>query len=594
VEERRFDRPKEFDMDETQHTTRRGRLWRLTSTPLALIVACVLTYGTAFGAVGAGAEPAATSYVPRNPIDAVAAMQPSWNLGNTLDAIPDETSWGNPLATKSLFGTIRAQGFRSVRIPVTWSGHQSATSPYAIDPAFMTRVKQVADWALADDLYVVLNIHHDSWQWIATMAADHDNVRARYDASWKQIAAQFKDAPAKLLFESVNEPVFTNATDTQKVQFLNELNTSFHTIVRQSGGRNATRLLVLPTQGCTPDQKLMDDLATTMSSLHDPNLVATVHFYGFWPFSVNIAGYTRFTAEVLKDMTDAFARMRNTFVAKGIPVYLGEYGLLGYPDHFHPDTVERGEALKYFEALGHQARISGVTSALWDPFSLLNRSTLQWRDPGLFAQISSSWTARSATASSDLVFVPKSGPVKESTLTLNLNGTSFLGLRQGSTWLIRGRDYTVAGDRLTLTAAALTRLAGNRSYGVNATLQAIFSRGVPWRLSVITNDPPVLSNATGTTASFAVPTQFRGDVLATMEAKYADGSNAGPDNWTSYKAFNTAFSPDYPNNTITLAAAFFDAVNDGARVTLAFHFWSGATATYSVTKSGTSVTGTTS
>lgn len=581
-------------MDETQHTTRRGRLRRLTSTPLALIVACVLACGTVFGAVGANAEPAGTSYVPRNPMDAVAAMQPSWNLGNTLDAIPDETSWGNPLATKALFDTIRAQGFRSVRIPVTWSGHQSATSPYTVDPAFMTRVKQVTDWALADGLYVVLNIHHDSWQWIANMATDHDNVRARYDATWKQIAAQFKDEPAKLLFESVNEPVFTNATDAQKTQFLNELNTSFHTIVRQSGGRNATRLLMLPTIGCTPDQKLMDDLATTMSSLHDRNLVATVHYYSFWPFSVNIAGYTRFNAEVLKDMTDTFARMRDTFVAKGVPVYLGEYGLLNYPDHFHPDSVERGEALKYFEALGHQARISGVTSALWDPFSLLNRETLQWRDPGLFAQISSSWTGRSATASSDQIFVPKSSPIKASTLTLNPNGSLFIGLRRGNTWLIRGRDYTVSGDQLTLTAAALTRLAGDRAYGVNATLQAVFSRGVPWQLTVITNDTPVLSNATATTDSFAVPTQFHGDVLATMEAKYADGSNAGPDNWTSYKAFNAAFSPDYPGKAITLPVAFFNGVNDGARVTLTFHFWSGATATYYVTKSGTSVTGTTS
>jgi endoglucanase len=594
VDYQRFDRPKEFDMDETPHPARRGRLRRLTSTPVALVVACVLACGTVLGAAGADAEPAATAHVPRNPIDAVAAMQPSWNLGNTLDAIPDETSWGNPPATKALFDTIRAQGFRSVRIPVTWSGHQSATSPYAIDQAFMTRVKQVTDWALADGLYVVLNVHHDSWQWIATMTTDHDNVRARYDATWRQIAAQFKDEPAKLLFESVNEPVFNNATDAQKTQFLNELNTSFHTIVRQSGGRNATRLLMLPTIGCTPDQKLMDDLATTMSSLHDPNLVATVHYYSFWPFSVNIAGYTRFNAEVQKDMTDAFARMRDTFVAKGVPVYLGEYGLLGYPDYFHPDVVERGEALKYFEALGQQARVSGVTTALWDPFSLLNRETLQWRDPGLFAQISSSWTGRSGTASSDLVFVPKSGPIKASTLTLNPNGTFFIGLRQGSTWLIRGRDYTVSGDQLTLTAPALTRLAGNRAYGVNSTLQAVFSRGVPWQLSVITNDPPVLSNATGTTDSFAVPTQFRGDVLATMEARYADGSNAGPDNWTSYKAFNAAFSPDYPNKTIILTPAFFNAVNDGARVTLTFHFWSGGTATYYVTKSGTSVTGTTS
>ncbi|MEU4249974.1 cellulase family glycosylhydrolase [Amycolatopsis sp. NPDC026612] len=558
------------------------------------LLTSVLTALTLLGGLTTGTASAETSHAPPTAMAAVAAMQPSWNLGNTLDAIPDETSWGNPPVTKALFDTIRAQGFRSVRIPVTWGGHQSATAPYTIDPAFLARVEQVVRWAESDGLSVVLNVHHDSWQWIAAITTDHDNVLARFTATWSQIAAAFRDEPAKLLFESVNEPAFTNATDAQKLRLLNELNTTFHTIVRGSGGRNATRLLVLSTPSGTPGRPQMDDLATTISSLHDPNLVATVHYYSFWPFSVNIAGYTRFDATVQKDMTDTFAAMHAALVAKGIPVYLGEYGLLGYPDHFHPDVVERGEALKYFEALGHQARINGVTTALWDPFSFLNRDTLQWRDPGLVAQIKSSWTTRSGTASTDQVFVRKSGPVTAQTLTLDPNGSAFLGLWQGATPLCRGRDYTVSGDQLTLTAAALTRLTGDRAYGVNATLQARFSRGIPWPVSVITYDPPVLADATGTTGSFAVPVRFQGDALATMEAEYDDGSNAGPANWTSYQQFNDAFSPDYPGGAITLTPAFFGAVTGGARVTLTFHFWSGATVRYSVTKSGTAVTGTVS
>ena len=111
---------------------------------------------------------------------------------------------------------------------------------------------------------------------------------------------------------------------------------------------------------------------------------------------------------------------------------------------------------------------------------------------------------------------------------------------------------------------------------------------------MITYDTPMLSNATGTTSAYTIPTQFRGDQLATMEAKYADGSGAGPNNWTTYKEFETTFSPNYTGNTISLKPALFEAVNDGAKVTLVFHFWSGATINYYVTKSGTSVTGTTS
>jgi endoglucanase len=210
------------------------------------------------------------------------------------------------------------------------------------------------------------------------------------------------------------------------------------------------------------------------------------------------------------------------------------------------------------------------------------------------AQVVSSWTTRSATASADHIYVPRTGAITARSLTLNLNGATFQGLRQGNTDLVNGSDYTVSGTTLTLTAAAMTRLAGNRAPGVNANIQARFSQGVPWRISIISHDRPALSNATGTTAGFTLPAQFRGDQLATMEAKYADGSNAGPYNWTSFKEFWTHFQPDYGAGTIIMKPEFFNEVNDGARVTLTFHFWSGTQVTYFVTKSGSSVTGTTS
>ncbi|WP_208798935.1 hypothetical protein [Microbispora triticiradicis] len=127
---------------------------------------------------------------------------------------------------------------------------------------------------------------------------------------------------------------------------------------------------------------------------------------------------------------------------------------------------------------------------------------------------------------------------------------------------------------------------------MNATIEARFSQGAPWQIGIITSDPPTQAAATGTTSSFSIPTQFRGDQLATMEAKYADGSPAGPANWTSYKEFWATFQPDYAANTIILKPEFFAEVNDG-RVTLTFHFWSGTKITYYITKSGANVTGST-
>jgi endoglucanase len=564
---------------------------RLTAGIASMVTALSVVTVTSGDAVADQAPgPTATAHAQAS----VAAMQPGWNLGNSLDSTgSDETSWGNPRITEALLNNVRAQGFNSIRIPVTWGQHQGAAPGYTIDAAYLNRVKEVVDWALADGFYVMINIHHDSWQWIANMPGDRANVLARYNAIWTQLSTAFRDSSAKLVFESVNEPQFTGSSgDAQNAELLNELNTSFHRIVRQSGGNNASRLLVLPSLHTSADQARLDELASTMSALNDPNLIATVHYYGFWPFSVNVAGYTRFNAEVQQDLTNAFDRVYNTFASRGIPVIIGEYGLLGFDQH--TGTIEQGEKLKFFEFFGHYARTRGLATMLWDNGQHFQRTGFQWNDPELFAQIKSSWTTRSGTASADFVYSAKASAITAKTLTLNTNGASFVGLRQGSTDLTAGTDYTVQGDQLTLTASALTRLSGARDYGVNAVLTARFSQGVPWRINVVTYDPPILGNASGSTSSFAIPTTFRGDQLATMEAKYDDGSNAGPHNWTSFKEFSRTFAPDYSANVTRLTSDFFAEVNDGRRVTLTFHYWSGTTVTYYITKSGSSVTGTTS
>jgi endoglucanase len=530
-------------------------------------------------------------------MDAVAAMQPSWNLGNTLDAFPAETSWGNPLVTKQLFDTVKAQGFRSVRIPVTWSSYQSATAPYTIDPKWMARVKQVVDWAIEDGLYVDLNVHHDSWQWIENMPFDHDNVVARYDATWTQIATEFKAESHKLLFENVNEPQFKDASgaavsDAQAIQCLDELDTAFFTIVRHSGGRNDARLLMFfPTANT---QAGFDAQAAEIASLHDTNLVATVHNYGFWPFTVNIAGYDSFDTRVQQDMLDLYSEIYNTFVAKGVPVYMGEWATFKDPSYNSYNAIEPGEGDKFYEMFEYEARIHHVTTALWDTGLFVDRNTFQIRVPDLWVRIQSGWTTRSGTAASDQLFVPKSGPITARTISLNLNGLAFKGLSSGDWSLVKGKDYAIDGDQLTLTAATVTRLAGNQAYGVDSTLTVRFSKGVPWAVNVISYSPVAQADATGdTTNGLIIPTRFNGDVLAEMEAKYADGSGAGPASWTTYQEYGGSFVPSATGNTITMTPDFLKAINDGVPVTLTFYYWSGTKTTYTVTKSGTKITGST-
>ena len=563
---------------------------RRLAPSVALILAATLAAG--YLLLDQVANPSSASAATVTPAQAVvAAMQPGWNLGNTFDAIgADETAWGNPVVTQALLANIKAQGFKSIRIPASWGQHEGAAPDYTIDPTFLSRVEQVVDWALADHLYVVVNVHHDSWQWVTTMPTQHDAVLAQFTATWTQLADRFKNKSSRLVLESITEQGFTGSSgDDQSYSLLNELNTTFYRVVRGSGGANATRYLVLPTLYDNGDQARLDALTTTITALNDPRLIATIHFYGYWPFSANVAGTTTFDATTQKDLTDTLDRAYTTFVAKGIPVIIGEYGLLGFDQGL--GAIEQGESFKFFEYFGYYARTKGITTMLWDNGQHFARTALVWKDPALFAQIKSSWTTRSGTASTDQLFVNKtSGPVAR-TVTLNLNGTTFTGLRQGSAKLVRGRDYTLAGDQLTVPAATLARLSAAGTYGVDATLSATFSRGVPWTFNVITYDAPALSSTTGTTSGFVIPTAFNGDQLATMEAAYTDGSGAGPQSWTTYKQYGAAYQPGYSAGTITLPAGFFAETNDGT-VNLTFHFWSGTTVTYTLVKSGTTVTGT--
>ncbi len=521
-------------------------------------------------------------------------MQPGWNLGNTLDSVgEDETAWGNPRVTKELIKQISRQGFKSIRIPVTWDNHIGPAPEYKIDPAYLDRVAEVVGWARSENLYVLINVHHDSWVWISKMENNHDETLARYNAVWTQVADKFKNESEKVSFESVNEPRFTDGgtTDESIAQaMLDELNLSFYDIVRKSGGKNAIRPLVLPTLESSPSQERMDELYKTFDQLKDDkNLIATVHYYGYWPFSVNIAGTTTFDETTRNDIITTFDNVYDTFTARGIPVILGEYGLLGFDKN--TDTIEQGEKLKFFEFLTYYLKEKHITTMWWDNGQHFGRTTYKWSDPELYEIIRSGQKQRSSVAESDLIQLRKGEAVTDKVVQLQLNGNKLTSLKADGKRLTKNKDYKLNGETLTIPAATLERLTASGKLGVNAVLTAGFTKGPDWNFYLTVHQTPVLSAATGTNIDFAIPTAWNGDKLATMEAVYVSGGNAGPNDWTSFKEFESTFSPDYGDGTITLRQALLDTFRDGEAVNLTFYFWSGDKLTYTVTKNGTSVTG---
>ena len=142
----------------------------------------------------------------------VARMGIGFNLGNTFDATggnrediySQEQSWGNPIVDESLIQRVKEAGFTSIRIPITWYKHTDAD--YTINPAFLARVKEVVDYCYAQDLYIIINMHHEEWLNHANLAADQIKIGEQLAAMWRQIADYFADYDQHLIFESMNEP----------------------------------------------------------------------------------------------------------------------------------------------------------------------------------------------------------------------------------------------------------------------------------------------------------------------------------------------------------------------------------------------------
>lgn len=102
-------------------------------------------------------------------------MKIGWSLGNTLDgggqsskgSSPEtiERAWGNPVTTKEMIDEIKNAGFNVLRIPTTWDWSTGEAPDYKISDEWLARVKEVVDYGMANDMYVILNIHHETWHY---------------------------------------------------------------------------------------------------------------------------------------------------------------------------------------------------------------------------------------------------------------------------------------------------------------------------------------------------------------------------------------------------------------------------------------------
>lgn len=340
------------------------------------------------------------------------ALSPGWNLGNQLDAhnngVASETAWGNMAATQTLFNQLKRQGFKSVRIPVTWLGKTGDAPDYVLDGKWLDRVEQVVGYAGKCGMNAIINIHHDGYgsqYWLnikraATDAAYNEEVKARLGAVWRQIAERFIETDDFLIFELLNEIQDggwgngENRNDGGKqYAVLNEWNQLAVDVVRATGGKNATRYLAVAGYSANPE--------LTMAHLELPDdpaegrLLVSVHSYDPAEFALNARysewGHTGDPAKKASWGDEEFIRgmcadLYEKYVSKNIPVYFGEFGCVHR-------AQPRAESFRkyYLEYFCKAARTYGIAVFYWDNgnagtgeecFGLFNHSTGEFLNNG--------------------------------------------------------------------------------------------------------------------------------------------------------------------------------------------------------------------
>lgn len=393
---------------------------KFISRAAALLLAGVMTAAVA----GCGknsdseAKDTAKKWTELDQTQITEAMGLGWNLGNQLEAssggLPSETCWGNPEITKELIDTVKAQGFKTVRIPVSYLDMIGDGPDYKIDTDWLDRVQEVVDYVVNNDMFAIVNMHGDgyytvdhSWLLCAEDDDKQTEIKDKYGKVWTQIADRFKDYDQHLIFESMNEE-FNNdygKPDEKAYDNINAYNQIFVDSVRATGSNNEKRWLLLPGWNTNIDYTAGDDynfkIPTDNGCKADgKRIMISVHYYDPFNFTIdeNKTAKTQWGKYAVKnydnwgqeDYVDSqMALLNEKFVSQGYPVVIGEFGAQDKTEKF----ADYNEFRRYWaEYLIKAAKKNGVVCVCWDNgyngnkgFGIINRFDYTITQPDLIA-----------------------------------------------------------------------------------------------------------------------------------------------------------------------------------------------------------------
>lgn len=323
------------------------------------------------------------------PAQLIAEMTVGWNLGNSLDAtsasgLKAETSWGNPKTTKAMIDAVKARGFNTIRIPVTWGGHLGKAPDYTVDKAWMDRVQEVVNYAIDDGMYVILDSHHEE-SWRIPDNAHIDAVNDEVYRLWVQIAERFINYGDHLVLEGLNEPRVSGGTNewnggtAEGRRCIDRLNQTFIDAVRSTGGNNSTRLLLVTTFASSSVSQAINDVAVPK----DKNIAFSIHSYTPYQFTYNSNQiWELFSWDGSHDyeITNMFNDLKKAFLDKGVPVIITEFGAVN-------KNGNDADVARWVTVYLQTAKKLGIPCVWWDNgyyssgnelFGIFDRNGIKW------------------------------------------------------------------------------------------------------------------------------------------------------------------------------------------------------------------------
>lgn len=313
------------------------------------------------------------------------------NIGDSLDSyglrqyepealdLEFETHWGNPKITNQLFVMIKEAGFSTVRIPVTWQDHMDEDG--TVREEWMDRVQEIVDMALAQDLYVILNTHHE--EWMDLQPEKEEEITKMFARLWTQIAERFMDYDEKLVFEGMNEPRLRDselewtAGNEELRGMVNRLNWVFVETVQSTGSANEERFLMICPYATRYEEDAMADL-----EIPKGNIIVSIHMYTPYEFCQDEDGMAEWDttnsecAKYAEEIKVHFQNMNTHFIKKNVPVIITEFGCT--------DKDNLDSRIKWLQFYKEQANAAGITYIWWDNgenYRIMDREKYEWTFP---------------------------------------------------------------------------------------------------------------------------------------------------------------------------------------------------------------------